>query len=55
MKTPPFKGGKNCPLCNKRIYHEKWRLTPEVAEARWASKEARDRELEEVAEFFEDD
>ena len=34
LKTPPFEGGKKCPGCGKRIYHEKWRVTPELAEAR---------------------
>ena len=34
LKTPPFDGGKKCPGCGKRIYHEKWKVTPELAEAR---------------------
>ena len=34
MKTPPFQGGKKCPGCGQRIYHEKWKVTPELAEAR---------------------
>ena len=34
MRTPPFEGGKLCPGCRQRIYHEKWRVTPELAEAR---------------------
>jgi hypothetical protein len=50
MRTPPFEvtilllhkkdiivnpqGGKRCLGCNNRIYHEKWKVTPELAEAR---------------------
>ena len=34
LKTPPFDGGKKCLGCGKRIYHEKWKVTPELAEAR---------------------
>lgn len=52
MKKPPFIGGKKCPACGKRIFHEKWKITPELAEARWAHKQARDRELEEVKDFM---
>ncbi|GIY37842.1 uncharacterized protein CDAR_234851 [Caerostris darwini] len=53
MKTPPFHGGKKCPSCGKRIYHEKWKITPKLAEDRWAHQEAKKRELGEVVEFFE--
>ena len=35
LKSPPFTGGKKCPGCGNRIYHEKWKVTPELAEARW--------------------
>ncbi|XP_012278338.1 uncharacterized protein LOC105698565 [Orussus abietinus] len=53
MKTPPFHGGKKCPKCGQRVYHEKWGLSDQLAEDRWAHQQARDRELEEVADFFE--
>ncbi|KAL5010314.1 hypothetical protein ScPMuIL_012619 [Solemya velum] len=53
MKTPPFTGGKKCPSCGKQIFHQKWRITPELAEARWAHKQARQRELEEVVDFLD--
>ena len=46
-------GGKKCPACRKRIFHDKWKVPPEVAEARWAHKEARKRELDEVVDFLE--
>lgn len=53
MKTPPFKGGKRCPACNQQIFHDKWRVGENLAEKRWAHYEARQRELEEVADFLQ--
>ncbi|XP_015593406.1 uncharacterized protein LOC107266905 [Cephus cinctus] len=53
MKTPPFHGGKKCPSCGQRVYHDKWRLSERLAEERWAHQQARARELAEVADFFE--
>ncbi|XP_071453010.1 uncharacterized protein [Hetaerina americana] len=53
MKTPPFKGGKRCPGCQQQIYHDKWRVGEGLAEKRWAHHEARQRELEEVADFLQ--
>ncbi|XP_041354716.1 uncharacterized protein LOC121372466 [Gigantopelta aegis] len=52
MKTPPFTGGKKCPGCDQRIFHDKWKIPPELAETRWAHKQARQRELEEVVDFL---
>ncbi|CAL8082990.1 unnamed protein product [Orchesella dallaii] len=52
MKTPPFQGGKKCPSCGERIFHEKYKVPPELEEARWAHKQARQRELDEVTDFF---
>ncbi|CAK9823578.1 hypothetical protein ANTRET_LOCUS1889 [Anthophora retusa] len=52
MKTPPFHGGKKCPACGQRIYHEKWGLSEKLAEDRWAHQQARARELAEVEDFF---
>jgi len=54
MKTPPFQDGKNCPECRNRIYHEKWKVTPQLAEARWATEQAKLRELGDVVEFIKD-
>jgi len=54
MRTPPFEGGKLCPGCNNRIYHEKWKVTPELAEARWAAEQAKARELGDVVDFVRD-
>lgn len=45
---------KKCPACKSVIYHEKWNVTPKVAEDRWAHKEAKQRELEEVVDFLGD-
>ncbi|KAL6432094.1 hypothetical protein ACFW04_006664 [Cataglyphis niger] len=52
MKTPPFHGGKKCPSCGQRVYHDKWGLSDKLAEARWAHQQARVRELAEVEDFF---
>ncbi|XP_068710102.1 uncharacterized protein [Montipora foliosa] len=54
MKTPPFQGGKKCPSCKQRIYHERWKVTPRLAEERWAHHEAKKRELSEVVDFLGD-
>lgn len=51
MKTPPF-GNKKCKACGARIYHFKWSLSDQLAEERWAHEQARERELQEVTEFF---
>lgn len=50
----PSVGGKKCPSCGLKIYHEKWRVTDKLAEDRWAHQQARERELEEVTGFFSD-
>lgn len=54
MKTPPFQGGKKCPACKQVIYHERWKVTPKLAEERWAHHEAKKRELSEVVDFLGD-
>ncbi|XP_011306407.1 uncharacterized protein [Fopius arisanus] len=53
MKTPPFHGGKKCPGCGQRVFHDKWGLTDKLAEDRWAHAQARARELAEVVDFFD--
>lgn len=53
MKEPPFTGGKKCIKCGLRIYHDKWNISPELAEERWSHKEARKREIDEVADFLD--
>ena len=47
-------GVKKCHTCKQSIYHEKWKVTPELAEARWAHEQAKDRELGEVVDFVDD-
>ncbi|XP_008192661.2 uncharacterized protein LOC663687 [Tribolium castaneum] len=51
MKKPPF-GNKKCNTCGSRIFHFKWSLSDRLAEDRWAHEQARERELQEVTEFF---
>jgi len=50
-------GGKMClgddKKCGKRIFHDKWNISPETAEARWAYKEAKQRELDDVVDFMQ--
>ncbi|KAG8237743.1 hypothetical protein J437_LFUL014286 [Ladona fulva] len=46
-------GGKKCPACQQQIFHDKWRVGESLAEKRWAHHEARQRELEEVADFLQ--
>lgn len=52
MKLPPF-GNKKCKICGKNISHFKWSLSDKLAEERWAHEQARERELQEVTEFFQ--
>lgn len=51
MKSPPF-GNKTCNICGSKIYHFKWSLSDKLAEQRWAYQQARERELQEVQDFF---
>ena len=44
--------GKKCPVCKLRIYHDKWNIPPQLAEDRWAHKEAKQRELDDVIDAF---
>ncbi|XP_076035708.1 uncharacterized protein LOC143021827 [Oratosquilla oratoria] len=52
IKTPPFQGGKKCHTCGQQIFHEKWKITQKLAEERWAHKQAKQRELDEVVDFL---
>ena len=47
-----YVGGKKCPKCKQRIFHDKWNVPPKLAEDRWAHQEARKREIAEVADFL---
>lgn len=53
MTTVCLTGGKKCPKCGCLVFHENWKLTPELSEARWAHQEARRRELAEVVDFLQ--
>lgn len=53
MKAPPFATGKFCSSCGKQIFHEKWQISASVMEQRWAHKQAKQRELDEVMDFLE--
>ncbi|KAK7500064.1 hypothetical protein BaRGS_00008611 [Batillaria attramentaria] len=53
MKTPPFAAGKFCGSCGKQIFHEKWQISASVMEQRWAHRQAKQRELDEVVDFLE--
>lgn len=53
MKTPPFGTGKFCATCGKQIFHEKWQISASVMEQRWANRQAKQRELDEVVDFLE--
>jgi hypothetical protein len=45
-------GGKKCLVCGNRVFHDKYKVAPELAEARWAHEQARQREIDEVVEFL---
>lgn len=47
------KGMKEVSGCGLRLMHDRWAIDPKKAEQRWAHKKARDRELEEVIDFFQ--
>ncbi|KAI6653658.1 hypothetical protein LOD99_3553 [Oopsacas minuta] len=52
LKTPPFEGGKKCLACGQRVFHENWKDSVRLMEERWAYKEAKNREMEDVVDFF---
>ena len=50
VSTPPF--GKGCLECGMRIQHNKLVTDPKVLEQRWVHKQAREREIADVADFL---
>ncbi|KAK3243954.1 hypothetical protein CYMTET_46417 [Cymbomonas tetramitiformis] len=50
MTVPPF--AKPCLTCGRRIYHHKWVSDIKVLEKRWATKQAREREIDDVVNFL---
>ena len=51
LTKPPF-GLQGCPACGLRIWHHEWERDIKRLERRWAAKQARERELNEVADSF---
>jgi len=51
LTKPPF-GLQGCPTCRLRVWHHEWERDIKRLERRWAAKQARDRELNEVADSF---
>ena len=45
-------GGKKCLVCGERVAHDKWNISPHLAEQRWAHHQARLREIDEVVDFL---
>ena len=45
-------GGKKCLVCGERVAHDKWNISPRLAEQRWAHHQARLREIDEVVDFL---
>lgn len=58
ISEPPFKG-KTCKamidgvLCDKRVMHHRWGETITKAESRWAARESKKRELQDVMDFLQ--
>lgn len=54
-KSPQKKTSNNISTetCGIRISHDKWVVSPAVAEVRWAQKQAREREIQEVIDFMQ--
>lgn len=50
VSTPPF--GKRCHTCNAPIEHALLTTDTRVLEARWASKQAKQRELDDILDFL---
>ncbi|CAN0242881.1 unnamed protein product, partial [Ascophyllum nodosum] len=50
MTEPPF--GKDCPRCGRQVYHPDWPQTAKQLEKAWANRQAKEREIGEVREFF---
>ncbi len=48
LTTPPFV--RQCPVCDRRIWHSDWPADHKVLEKAWQTKEARKREVSDVSE-----
>ena len=52
LRTPPFDDKKKCLACGQRVFHENWKDSVKLMEEKWAYKEAKNREIEDVMDFF---
>lgn len=50
MTEPPF--GASCKKCKDRVYHPEWPDSIQALERAWAAKQARKREMDDVAMAF---
>ena len=50
LTSPPFV--RQCPICNRRIWHPDWPEDYKQLEKAWQSKEARKREMSDVSDFM---
>ncbi len=50
LTTPPFI--RQCPVCDKRIWHPDWSADVKQLEMAWMNKEARQREMSDVSDFM---
>lgn len=44
--------GQDCPRCGRRVYHPDWPQTRQQLEKAWANRQAKQREIGEVRDFF---
>lgn len=52
IKSPPFVQTKKCLICGKDIYHNYWKKSQKLMEEKWVYTQAKNRELDDVADFF---
>mmetsp|Transcript_2011 Transcript_2011/g.12848 ORF Transcript_2011/g.12848 Transcript_2011/m.12848 type:complete len:424 (+) Transcript_2011:1268-2539(+) len=50
ITTPPF--GKGCPKCGHPIHHHNFVTNKQVLEHRWANKQAKQREIDDIKDMF---
>lgn len=48
MESPPFKGGKTCLECGRKIVHPRFSPNEKELERKWQQKQARRKEVEET-------
>jgi hypothetical protein len=50
LTTPPF--ARNCPACERRVWHPDWPSDIKQLERAWQNQEARKREMSDVSDFM---